>query len=375
MPVYPCPEDRDFFMIDKSQTEKMMVHALRLAAKGIGYTSPNPVVGCIITKNNNIIARDYHHKVGQPHAEVLALKKAGSTAKGAEMYVTLEPCCCYGRTPPCTKAIIEASIKMIVIGTLDPNPDVNGKGVSELQKAGIEVITGVLKERCLYINKMYNKYITTGLPFVTLKFAQSLDGRIASKSGSSQWISSENSLKFAHKLRAEHDAVLIGSNTANLDNPQLTVRRVKGNNPIRIILTKSGRILSSLDLLSDNSAPVIIATGRKGSSNCKSKSYANVEIMTLPVKSDGLDLKSLLCKLAERGVVSLLIEGGAGVITSFLKQKLTDRIIVITAPIIIGKGISGIGDLGIKNINQSISLSNLKHKKIGSDHVYFGDLK
>jgi len=362
-------------MTNNSQNEKMMAHALKLAAKGIGYVSPNPVVGCVIVKDDNIIAGDYHHMAGQHHAEVLALKKAGSAAKDANMYVTLEPCCCYGRTPPCTKAIIKAGIETVIIGTLDPNPDVYGKGVKELKKAGIEVITGVLEERCLDINRMYNKYITTGLPYVTLKFAQSLDGRIASKSGSSRWISSENSLKFAHKLRAEHDAVLIGANTANHDNPQLTVRRVKGKNPIRIILTKSGRIKSSLNILSDNNAPVIVATSRKGLSNCKSKSYKNVEIITLQIKSNGLDLKSLLCKLAERGVVSLLIEGGAGVITSFLKQKLADSLIVITAPIIIGKGKSGIGDLGIKNIKQSISLANFKHKKIGSDHVYFGDLK
>lgn len=362
-----------FFMTEKLKTEKLMARAISLAVKGMGYTSPNPVVGCLIVKNDKIIASDYHHKAGQPHAEILALNKAGKAAKGAVLYVTLEPCCLHGRTPPCTKAIIQAGIKKIVIGIPDPNPDVNGRGIKKLEKAGIEVVTGALEEQCRDLNKGYNKYITTGLPYVTIKCAQSLDGRIATKTGSSRWISSDESLKFAHKLRAHHDAILVGADTVNNDDPQLTVRLVKGKNPVRVILTSSGRIKNNLQIFSD-SISTIIATGSKGLDNFKRKNTNNVELIKLPEKSGSLNLKVLLQKLADRGITSLLVEGGSKTITGFIKQKLADRIIVVTAPILIGDGINGIGDLGIKTINNSLKLKNIKYRKIGIDNIVVGDL-
>lgn len=348
--------------------EKLMAMALRLAAKGLGKTSPNPVVGCLLYKDGHVIAKDYHHKAGQPHAEILVLRKAGAEASGATMYVTLEPCSIYGRTPPCTEEIIKAKVKKVIIGAIDPNPKINGRGVQALEKAGIEVVTGVMQEECEKINIAYNKFITTGLPLVTVKFAQSLDGRIAIRNGSSQWISSQQSLKFAHRLRAQNDAVLIGANTANWDNPQLTVRLVKGRNPVRIILSASGRIKRNLKLLTDKNVPTILATSRKARVNF------DVEIILLPKKSEGLNLEALLRKLADRDIMSLMVEGGAKVITSFLKQKLVDRMIIIVAPILIGRGIEAIADLHIKNISQTLKLKNVKCKKIGSDFVVFGDL-
>jgi len=359
--------------MEKLKTEKLMARAISLAIKGMGHTSPNPVVGCLIVKNDKIIASDYHHKAGQPHAEILALNKAGKAAKGAVLYVTLEPCCLYGRTPPCTEAIIQAGIKKVVIGIPDPNPDVNGRGIKKLEKAGIDVVTGSLEEQCRDLNKGYNKYITTGLPYVTIKYAQSLDGRIATKTGSSRWISSDESLEFAHKLRAHYDAILVGAETANNDDPQLTVRLVKGKNPVRVILTSSGRIKNNLQIFLDGIS-TIIATGSKGLDNFKRKNIDNIELIKLPEKSGSLNLKVLLQKLADRGITSLLIEGGSKTITGFIKQKLADRIIVVTAPILIGDGINSIGDLGIKTINNSFKLNNIKYRKLGIDNIVVGDL-
>jgi diaminohydroxyphosphoribosylaminopyrimidine deaminase/5-amino-6-(5-phosphoribosylamino)uracil reductase len=362
------PETGYFFMAYSTADERYMIQALRLAAKGLGKTSPNPVVGCVVVKDGQIIAGDYHHKAGQPHAEALALPKAGAEAKGADLYVTLEPCCIYGRTPPCTDAIIKAGIKRVVAGALDPNPKVNGKGISILKNAGVEVVTGVLGRQCEKINRPYFKYAKTGLPYVTVKFAQSLDGRIATKNGSSKWISSEKSLVFAHKLRALNDAILIGANTANHDDPQLTVRLASGRNPIRIILTSSGRLTKNLRLLNDKSARTIIATGKSA------KTFANTETIRLPQKGDSLDLKVLLKVLAKMEITSLLVEGGSGAITGFLKQKLADKIIIVSAPILIGDGISAIGDLQTKTIAHSLKLKDVEYKHFGPDCVISGEL-
>jgi diaminohydroxyphosphoribosylaminopyrimidine deaminase/5-amino-6-(5-phosphoribosylamino)uracil reductase len=361
-------------MAHKTETERLMALALRQALKGKGYTSPNPAVGCVVVKDGKVIAADHHREAGKPHAEILALKKAGDEAKDAELYVTLEPCCNYGRTPPCVDSIIDAGIKKVVIGAIDPNPKVNGKGIEQLKKAGIDITLGVLEKECRELNRAYSKYITTGLPFITIKYAQSLDGRIATRTGSSQWISSPEALKFAHKLRAWHDAVLIGAGTANHDNPQMTVRLVKGENPLRIILTASGKLKKNLRLLTQGEAPTIIATSRKGAANFRSGKYNNVEVLSLPVKAGGVDLQALLKALGRREITSLLVEGGAGVITGFLKQKLADNMILIVAPIIIGEGVNAVADLGIKTIDNSIKLFNISQKKIGSDCAVIGDL-
>ncbi|MCP4584273.1 MAG: bifunctional diaminohydroxyphosphoribosylaminopyrimidine deaminase/5-amino-6-(5-phosphoribosylamino)uracil reductase RibD [candidate division Zixibacteria bacterium] len=360
-------------MAYKTDNENFMAQALKLAARGKGFTSPNPAVGCVIVKNGRVIAGDYHHEAGLPHAEALALNQAGAAAKNADLYVTLEPCCSYGRTPPCTEAIIKAGIKRVFIGTIDPNPAVNGRGIEILVHAGIEVETGVLRKRCESLIRSYIKFITTGLPLVTIKYAQSLDGRIAAKSGASQWISSPGSLKFAHQLRSWHDAILVGANTANHDDPQLTVRLVKGNNPVRIVLSGSGLVEPGLKLFHDKVTKTILATSRKGRKLFED-SKGNCDMMTLPIKVGELNLRALLEKLAKRGITSLLIEGGSGVITSFIKQNLVDRMIIVSAPIIIGDGISGVGDLKTKTIDKARRLINIEQRKIGPDCLIMGDL-
>jgi diaminohydroxyphosphoribosylaminopyrimidine deaminase/5-amino-6-(5-phosphoribosylamino)uracil reductase len=354
---------------------KFMRAALRQASKGLGYTSPNPAVGCVIVKDGRIVAQDYHHQAGQPHAEILALRKAGDNVIGADLYVTLEPCCIYGKTPPCTDALTKSGVKRIVIGAIDPNPKVNGRGVEILRNAGIEVVTGVLESECREMIRGYTKLITTGLPFVTIKFAQSLDGRIATKTGAAKWISSPESRKFAHKLRATHDAIIVGATTANADNPQLTVRQTGGKNPVRVLLSGRGKIRRDLQMFTDGQAPVLIVTSKEILSKLKKLQSDQVDLLAVAAGVNGLNLKALLKMLTVRGITSVLIEGGAQVITSFLKQNLVDRIVVFSAPILIGEGVNAIGDLGIKSIAKARQISNIKIKKSGPDLMIIGDLK
>ena len=289
--------------------------------------------------------------------------------------MTLEPCSFHGRTPPCTESIIAAGIRRVVIGTVDPNPKVNGLGIKALGKKGLEVVTGVLAESCRELNRAHSKFITTRLPLVTVKYAQSLDGRLATMTGSSQWISSEKSLKFAHRLRAQNDAILVGARTAKIDDPQLTVRYIRGKNPLRMIISGSGNISRRLQLLTDNAAPVIIVTGKAGANKLTRWVGSRAEILILPARGGQLDLSALLKKLGERQITSLLVEGGAGIITEFLKQNLVDRIITIVAPIIVGRGISAVGDLGIRSIDKAKKIINVQRKKIGPDCAIIGDLK
>lgn len=353
----------------RDEDEKFMALAIREASKGVGKTSPNPPVGCVIVKAGKVIARDYHHQAGKAHAEPLALAKAGRAARGATMYVTLEPCNIYGRTPPCTKAIIESGIKRVVIGVADPNPKVNTGGISELNRAGIKTELGILGQKCSEIIKPYAKYITTGLPFVTIKYAQSLDGRIATSTGSSKWISSSESLKFAHRLRTQNDAVLVGGRTANVDDPLLTVRNVKGRNPARIVLTGSGEIDSNLKIFDTTDARTIIFTA-------SNRVFPNnVETFRLEGNGNKIDLKAMLRKIGELGFISLLVEGGASVITSFLKQGLADRLIVVCCPIIIGEGVSAVGNLDSRTIGDAFKLNNVSYMKLGPDIAVIGDLK
>jgi diaminohydroxyphosphoribosylaminopyrimidine deaminase / 5-amino-6-(5-phosphoribosylamino)uracil reductase len=352
-----------------NQDERFMAQAIKLAQKAEGKTSPNPMVGCVIVKNGHIIGQGYHHKAGEPHAEILAFAEAGDKAVGATMYVTLEPCCIFGRTPPCTQTIINNKIRRVVIGINDPNPKVNGRGLIVLKDAGIEISSGVMKAECTDLIKPYTKYITTGMPFVTVKYAQSLDGRLATKSGSSQWISSPQALKYAHQLRAQSDAVLVGAGTANHDNPKLTVRLVKGNNPLRVVLSQSGKLKKDLHLLNDKRAHTVIITGDSA------KFPKGCDVIRVPLYKDSLDLKAALLELGKQGVVNLLVEGGAKVITGFLKRGLVDRIMVVSAPIIIGDGVSAVGDLGTKTIDKALKLFNVDSKRIGADCLIIGDLK
>lgn len=358
--------------------EYYMKLAIELARKGRFYVGPNPMVGAVIVKNGRIIGRGYHKKFGGNHAEINAIKNAGNDIAGSTLYVTLEPCCHKGKTPPCTESIVKHKIARVVIGIVDSNPLVSGEGIQYLQSYGIEVKTGVLEEKCRKLNEKFFYYMETGLPFITVKYAQTLDGRIATATGESQWISSTASLKYAHQLRAEHDAILVGRNTVAKDNPELTVRLVKGRNPLRVIIDSKLKISPKAKVLQNISkAPTLIAT-IKSSDDAKFKSIVSsgVEITTVKADNHGqVDLKKLFNILAAKQISSVLIEGGSQIITSVLKNNLANRIVTVIAPKIIGKGIEAVGDLHIRNLDAAKILSVQKVSRHGDDIIIDSRLK
>jgi len=355
--------------------EEFMQIALRLARRGLGKTSPNPMVGAVIVKYGRLIARGYHHAFGKDHAEVDALKHATESVNGATMYVTLEPCRHFGKTPPCTSAIIENKISKVVIGMADPDPRMQGGSIKLLNSHGIETKVGVLESACRALNEKYIKHRSTGLPWVTMKFAQTLDGRIASSNGLSRWIASPESLKLAHKLRAEHDAILAGINNVLLDNPELTLRLVKGRSPARIILDSKLRIPLDAKVLTgqDKARTLVAATPAAPKEKAAALKERGIEVLVIPADEEGrVDLKNLLETLGKRNISSLLVEGGGEVYTSFLKLGLVDKIVGIIAPKILGRGLDTIHDLYIDDINKALPFSFDKIYRSGKDIVVEG---
>lgn len=352
--------------------EHYMKLAIKLAAKGRGYASPNPMVGAVLVKNNRIVGQGCHQCCGQNHAEVNAIQSATEDVAGSTLYVTLEPCCHHGKTPPCTDLIIRHKIERVVIGATDSNPLVSCQGVSCLQSAGIEIATGVLEAECRNLNEVFFHYMETGLPFVTVKYAQTLDGRIATATGNSQWISSPASLKFAHQLRAEHDAILVGIGTVLKDNPTLTVRRVRGRNPLRVVVDSALAIALEANVLQNISqTPTLIATTKTASDPYFQKlAAAGAELVTVEAdERNHVHLKQLLKILAARNISSVLIEGGAQIITSALQDNLVNRLVTVIAPKIIGKGIEAIGDLHIHDLKEAKLLSVKRVTKKGMDLI------
>jgi len=358
--------------------ELYMKLVLRLARRGEAWVSPNPMVGCIIVKNGRIIGEGYHQRFGCYHAEINALHNASEPVRGATIYVNLEPCTHHGKTPPCIESIIAAKPRRVVIGTADPNPVVAGKGIEALRTRGIKTTVGVLEKECRNLNERFFKFMRTGIPFVTVKFAQSIDGRIATVSGHSRWISCEQSLRFAHSLRSHHDAVLIGSGTVTKDNPELTVRLLKGRNPIRVVVDSHLRISpDSRILTAQDEAKTIVASTSQGSGARRARiAGLGIEVLTVDTDKDRrVDLTRLLFELGKRNISSVLVEGGAAVITSVLTEQLADRVVIIIAPRIIGKGIESIGDLGIRSVDESIRLSYRSIRRLGDDLVIDGRIE
>jgi diaminohydroxyphosphoribosylaminopyrimidine deaminase/5-amino-6-(5-phosphoribosylamino)uracil reductase len=353
--------------------EYYMKLALSLARKGLGKTSPNPMVGAVIVKRGRIIGRGYHRRFGGPHAEIEAIKAAKGNINGSTLYVTLEPCCHTGKkTPPCLDTLLKYDLKRVVIGTIDPNLQVNGRSVKALQKKRIDTKVGVLEEECRKLNEVYFKYIQTERPFVTLKFAQTLDGRIATQTGDSKWISSDKSLQWAHKLRSQHDAVMIGVGTVLKDDPQLTVRLTRGRNPVRVVADSRLRTpLGAQILKKQEIAPTIIATTKRADLEKQIAVKAlGVDVMVLLEDREGeVNLSELLKKLGQRNISSILVEGGATTITSFIRQGLVDKMVVIIAPKILGRGLEAVGDLGIREVSRSLKLSFDKVYRKGEDLI------
>jgi len=354
-----------------SHDEKYMRQALGLARRGLGKTSPNPMVGAVIVKGGRVIGEGYHRYFGGNHAEVDAINNATEDVSGATMYVTLEPCCHYGKTPPCVEAVIRSNIGRVVIGTLDPYPEMRGKSREILQQHGIESSVGVLEEECRALNEVYLKYTTTGIPFVTVKFAQTLDGRIAA-AGSSRWISSPESRKLAHRLRTHHDAILVGLGTVLADDPELTVRLARGRNPTRIILDSRLRIPLEARVLADQPAArtLVAATPAADKEKLAALRKMGIEVVTVPPDAQGkVDVRELLKILAQRQVSSVLVEGGAETITSFLRLGLADKLVVFIAPKILGKGTDSVGELNITDISRALKLSFERVYRSGEDIV------
>ena len=356
----------DFTQEDK----KLMRQALSLAKRGWGTASPNPMVGAVIVKGGTIVGEGFHREAGLEHGEIQAIRDAGdSDCEGATLFTNLEPCCHHGKTPPCVDSIVESGIRRVVYSLVDPNPRVSGRGVRFLKEGGVETKEGLLAPEATELNEAYLKYVTTGLPFVTVKVAQTLDGRIATKTGDSRWISSEWSLRFSHRLRAGYDAVLVGSGTVARDNPQLTVRLAKGRNPLRIILSSKGELppdSNQVKLASDGKT-VVTTTGELPSD------LATSAVKFWKVSDDGdgrVDWHQLLRFAGQRELTSILIEGGASVITSALKAKIVDKIVVIVAPLLLGRGIEAIGDLEINSVKEALNLQRVKVRRSGPDLIY-----
>jgi diaminohydroxyphosphoribosylaminopyrimidine deaminase/5-amino-6-(5-phosphoribosylamino)uracil reductase len=357
---------------DRKQDEYYMKRALRLAARGAGRVSPNPMVGAVVVKDGSVVGEGFHERFGEKHAEINALERASKAARGSTVYITLEPCTHYGKTPPCVDRLVEARPARVVIGTADPNPLVSGKGVKTLEKQGIETVVGVLEESCRALNEAYFHFMQTARPFVTVKFAQSLDGRVATVTGNSQWVSSAPSLRLAHRERSLHDAILVGVGTVLQDDPELTVRLVRGRNPLRVILDSRLRTPLGAKVLRDQDrAKTLVVTTRLSDREKRDELHRiGVETLSLPGgRTGGVSLARLLEELGKRGVSSLLVEGGSEVITAFLREKRAQRLLAVIAPKIIGKGVETVGDLGTKQVSKALRLRFRKVSRRGDDVV------
>jgi len=359
----------------KNSHEYYMDLAMRLALKGKGLVSPNPLVGSVVVKNGYIIGKGFHAKAGLAHAEVVALDEAGNAAEGATLYVTLEPCCHYGRTPPCVARIIKSGVKEVIVGMSDPNPLNNGKGVEILKQNKIKVKVGVLEDRLRRINEAFIKYITKKVPLVTVKVAESLDGRIATRTGDSKWITSDKSRSFAHRSRSNYDAIMVGVNTVLRDNPKLDAWFSKIQ-PIKIIVDSQLSISAKANVFS-GSKPVIIATlssalGQE-TENRKILS-AKANILDVKEKSGQVNLKDMMKKLAGMGITSILVEGGGMLIGSLFDEGLVDKIMFFISPKIIG-GKDAIGSVmgqGVLRVERALKLKDITLRRFGEDFLIEG---
>ncbi|MGB9761662.1 MAG: bifunctional diaminohydroxyphosphoribosylaminopyrimidine deaminase/5-amino-6-(5-phosphoribosylamino)uracil reductase RibD [Caldimicrobium thiodismutans] len=357
--------------------EFYMKIALKEAYKGLGKTSPNPPVGAVVVdpQTGEIISKGYHRAWGEPHAEREALSKAGDRARGAYLYVTLEPCSHYGKTPPCTEAILAFGIKRVVCGIKDPNP-IACNGLKFLQEKGLEVKTGVLEREVKYLTRFFLSKILRKRPWIMVKIAQSIDGRIAVSSGDSKWISGQKALKLAHKLRSIADAILVGKNTILIDNPELTTRLVKGKNPIRIILDTKAELSPGLKVfeVSEEKRTILCCGEDVLEERLQPFRKKGVEIWKLPLKGGKIDLHSLMEKAISANILSILVEGGGKVNGTFLQANLIDEVFIMISPMIIGdpKGVFSFEVRPLKALSEAFSLYNCQVQKVGKDFLFHG---
>jgi diaminohydroxyphosphoribosylaminopyrimidine deaminase/5-amino-6-(5-phosphoribosylamino)uracil reductase len=349
-----------------------MAVALRLAERGLGTVWPNPAVGCVLAQGGRIVGRGWTQPGGRPHGEVEALRRAGASALGATAYVSLEPCAHYGRTPPCTMALLQAGIRRVVVATVDPDPRVDGRGIEQLRQAGVEVAVGLCCAEAEAVNAGFILRVRAGRPLVTLKLATSLDGRIATKSGASQWITGEQARARGHLLRARHDAIMIGSGTALADDPSLTCRLpgLEERSPVRVVLDRRLRLPPDSKLATGALAvPTWLFTAADVPARRRDAlRELGVDVQTVGADAGGLDLREVLAALAARGITRLLVEGGAAVAASLLRRRLVDRLAWFRGPVLIGgDGRAAIDTLGVDAIAEALTAAPAGSARLASD--------
>lgn len=360
---------------DLMDDELYMRQALALACLAEGDTSPNPMVGAVIVSaDGEVVGEGYHHKAGQPHAEINALKEAKKLARGGTIYVTLEPCSHFGRTGPCCEAIIAAGLKRVVAAVEDPNPKVAGNGFKRLRDAGIEVTVGVCAEESRLLNEKFFHWIVTGRPFVSMKYAMTLDGKIATRTGDSKWITGEDARAYGHYLRKAHDCILVGKNTVLADDPELTTRLVEGRNPLRIVLDSNCEIPMTAKIF-DGEAETLLVTGTSKQAKAEAlQALPKVEVLQLPAVNGKLPVALLLQELAGRNLTSILVEGGSTVHGDFLEAGLVDRIYAFIAPKLIGgkEALTPVGGKGFALMEDCYVLKETETLPLGADILLTG---
>lgn len=357
---------------DRAVAEFFMELALDEARRGVGRTHPNPAVGAILVKNGRVVGRGHHRKAGTAHAEIVALESAGTKARGADLYTTLEPCDHWGRTGPCTQAILEAGIRRVITGSADPNPLVNGKGVMRLRRAGVQVLTGVLEDEADAINRPFFKFIRTRMPWVTLKAASTLDGKLATSTGDSRWVTGEQARARVHQLRDRVDAILVGANTVIRDDPKLTTRLPggEGRDAVRVVVDSRLRVPATSRLFHLRSkARTIVATCESARSpKAMQLAASGVEVWTVKEKAGRVNLRVLLRRLARAGLLHILVEGGAEVFGTLLRERLADELWLFLAPRLVGRsGLSWVGELGIARMGRALELGPVEVERLGGD--------
>ncbi|MFC1973970.1 bifunctional diaminohydroxyphosphoribosylaminopyrimidine deaminase/5-amino-6-(5-phosphoribosylamino)uracil reductase RibD [Chloroflexota bacterium] len=353
-----------------------MQQALSLAKQALGNASPNPAVGAVVVKDGTVVGEGCTQPPGSAHAEVVALRQAGDRAHGAAMWVTLEPCCHFGRTSPCTHAVIASSISEVHMAMLDPNPLVSGKGKAELERVGIKTYVGEEEQAARELNEAYVKHITTGLPFVSAKFAMSLDGKIATRCGYSQWISGKESRRYVHDLRSKVDAIMVGVNTVLTDDPQLTARygEIKiSRQPLRVIVDSQGRTPLTAHVLRHPNK-TLIAVASIPERKARQLTRVGTEVLPLPGKDSLIDLERLLRALGEREITNVLVEGGETLLGSLFDLGLVDKVIAIITPVIIGgkSAKTAVGGIGIRKIGEALHLGQVNVDRLGQDMLISG---
>jgi diaminohydroxyphosphoribosylaminopyrimidine deaminase/5-amino-6-(5-phosphoribosylamino)uracil reductase len=355
-------------------TVKMMRKAVLLARRGVGKTSPNPAVGCVIVRDGAVVGRGWHRKAGTAHAEVHALKEAGALAAGSDVYVTLEPCAHFGKTPPCAEALIAAGVATVYVAMVDPNPLVAGQGIEMLREAGIKVETGLLEEECRELNRPFIKWIQTKLPYVILKSALTLDGKCATANGDSRWVTSERARFEVHRLRGRMDAIMVGVGTVLKDDPQLTCRVPGGKDPLRVVVDSTLRMPLHAALLSlRSSSGTIVATCSRDAAKAQALRLSGAEILHCQEREGRVDLADLFCKLGTLGVQSILLEGGSHLAGAAFRAGLIDRCMIFLAPKLVGGGgMELFAGEGVAAMGDAIHLDGMTVKRVGVDLLLEG---